>query len=120
MKSIPCEKSSGIFSFVPSIARVLRTVALGPVFAFAGIDGTRLMREEFGDVDRLLVGQRAALSERHVVLDEGRCGIGARHAGAVVERIHAPQRRECVATAIRPFDPFALSAMAAGALIGVD
>src|SRR5690606_28573685 len=46
------------------------------------------------NIPRLLVGQRVALSQRHVVFDEG-CRIGyAVHAGAPVKGFITPERRE--------------------------
>src|SRR5512140_2298691 len=109
-----------------SIARIVGLLVLRPVLGLAGEIGPLLMREILRHVDRLLVGQatlpqRELLVEpdRHVALDECRCGIGARHAGTDVERSISPQRRVDHGT-VRLYQALAVLAVAHRALLGVD
>ena len=85
------------------------------------------MAEIIRHVDGVLVRQSTALTERgieaisdrHVVLDEGGGGIGSRHAGADVERLVAPERGKDI-IAVCVFEALAVLAVAGGAFGFVD
>ena len=102
-----------------SVTRILGLFAAGIIILCRGERRARLMGEEGGNIQRLLGTQAVALSQRHVVLDKGGCRLGARHAGADIERVVAPHGREGIA-AIRRLQALTLGAVAGRTFFRVE
>src|SRR4051794_17055051 len=77
------------------------------------------MREELGDIERFLVGERVVLTEWHICFDEGGGCIYTRHASPDVERTWSPERRKH-RFAFFVVGAFTIMAMAQGTFLGVD
>src|SRR2546423_807828 len=75
------------------IRDVRRCVAVRPIVDLVGEIRAGVGVHVRGHVERLLVGQRARLVERHVVADERRGGAHAGHPRADVVRVRPPYRR---------------------------
>jgi len=80
--------------FYRSAPCVFRLVTFRPIPGFPGKIGPGLMGKELGNIDGFLLAESVGLSQRHIVLDEGCCGIGTRHTGADIKRVLAPHRWE--------------------------
>src|SRR5207245_2041311 len=104
------------FTSVPGIRGL---VALRPVPVLAGKVRPRLAGEIRGDIVSLLIGQRLALSQRHLSLDERGRGVQARHPRPDVERVRAPERWKD-GLAVRARDPLPVGAVARRALRRID
>src|SRR5439155_18132283 len=104
------------FTSVPALPGLF---ALRPVPVLAGKVRPRLAGEIRGDIVSLLIGQRLALSQRHLSLDERGRGVQARHPRPDVERVRAPERWKD-GLAVRARDPLPVGAVARRALCRID
>src|SRR5205809_7271005 len=100
------------FTSVPGIRGL---VALRPVPVLAGKVRPRLAGEIRGYIVSLLIGQRLALSPRHLSLDERGRGVQACHPLPDVQRVRAPERWKD-GLAVRARDPLPVGAVARRAL----